>query len=222
MPVNGVALGAVSVGALLLYSGITGKGVLATTQALVQGKDPATVPASQPVTGAVGEAAAIVAENAANAAGGAVGQAAAGAVGTATGMAIAGAALPYKGAGYVFAGAPAKGRGNWDCSSFVNWVIGHDLGLAIPGYRAGSYSGDAHGPPAIVWYAWTGATTVGHDGDLALPGDLCCWQTHIGIAIGGGQMISARSADDNPPTGINTINKSIRGEVLAIRRLKGA
>lgn len=213
--IDGVAVGAVAVGGLFMYSGITGRGVLASLQAAIQGKNPNTISQSSPINVSAAAQLAAVA-----------GQIATGitvsASSSALGTSIANDALVYKGAGYVFGGAPAKGRGNWDCSSFVNWVIGHDLMQAIPGYDAGKYAGTSHGPTALMWSLWTGCTTIGTKGAQAQPGDLCCWQTHIGIAIGGGQMISARSAKDNPPTGINTIDGDIKGEILTIRRLKAA
>lgn len=61
----------------------------------------------------------------------AAGPASGGATGrSASGQAIAADALRYKGAPYVWGGAKPSG---WDCSGFVNYVIGHDLGMTIPG-----------------------------------------------------------------------------------------
>lgn len=48
---NGTALGTLAVGSLLLYSGITGKSVLASVQAIVSGKSPKSLPNSAPVVG---------------------------------------------------------------------------------------------------------------------------------------------------------------------------
>jgi hypothetical protein len=45
MPMSGVALGAVAVGSVLVYAGVTGRDVLAAVQAVVQGKSPGTAPA---------------------------------------------------------------------------------------------------------------------------------------------------------------------------------
>lgn len=204
MAVNGKALAMAVGGGVLLWTGLTSpkgnpRDVLA---ALLAGKAPAR-PSSQPgFTVSAG--------------GGQVG--AGSPAGSATGSAIADDALKYKGAGYVWGGAPAKGTGNWDCSSFVNWVLGHDLGLAIPGFK--TYDGSSHGPNTLSYLAWAGATTVGHNGADAQPGDLCVWQTHMGIAIGNGQMISAR--DPQEGTGIDTIQGDIPGEILYIRRLRAA
>lgn len=44
MPINGVALGALGVGSIFLYSAIKGKSVLASSQAIISGKSPGTVP----------------------------------------------------------------------------------------------------------------------------------------------------------------------------------
>lgn len=131
--------------------------------------------------------------------------------------AIARDAMQYGGAGYVWGGAPAKGVGNWDCSSFCNWVIGHDLGLAIPGFAAGNYTGTSHGPPTGAWLLWGGAVSV--PTAQMQPGDLCVWQTHMGICIGNGQMISAL----NPGTGtqVTTVDGGApTGEVLFVKRLR--
>jgi cell wall-associated NlpC family hydrolase len=137
----------------------------------------------------------------------------------ASGSAISADAMKYDGVfPYVWGGAPASGGG--DCSSFVNKVVGWDLGMAIPGFAAGTYKGLTHGPSTVSWLAWSGCTTVSHDGNNAQPGDLCIWQTHMGIVIGRNQMISAQ--DPALGTGTASINGSIPGELLFIRRLKGA
>lgn len=128
-------------------------------------------------------------------------------------------ALRYKGAGYQFGGSPANGIGKWDCSSFLNWCAGHDLGMAIPGYAAGTYDGKSHGPVVVDWATWTGATTI----PSPSAGDLCVWPGigptgHIGIALGSGQMISALNTRDGTiqtpiqgygPAGVPLIYRSI-------------
>lgn len=103
--------------------------------------------------------------------------------------AIANDALRYQGAGYKYGGSPANGIGNWDCSSFVSWVMGHDLKMNIPMYPNGTYTGNAHGPTALQYLTWVGANSIVRS--AAAPGDLCCWATHIGIAVANNQMISA-------------------------------
>lgn len=135
--------------------------------------------------------------------------------------AVAQDALKYQGKGYVFGGAPAKGLGNWDCSSFINWVVGHDLGMAIPGFSAGTYTGDSHGPVVLDWATWSGATTTNAPG----PGDLCIWPGagalgHIGIYLSSNQMISALNSNlgtitsgiqGNGPMGVALIYRSLNG-----------
>ena len=204
--VNGIAVAAVGAGALLAWSGIRGTRVTAALREIISGQQPSVVPA-YPVTTPTGGPGL----------GGPIG--AGSAPGSATGQAIAADARSYVGHAYLYGGAPGTtGRGPWDCSSFVNWVLGHDLHLAIPGFA--TYDGSVHGPNTLTYLAWPGATTVGHDGSAALPGDLCVWQTHMGIALGGGQMVSARSATSVPPTGIDNIAGDIPGELLFVRRLK--
>jgi cell wall-associated NlpC family hydrolase len=203
--VDGIALAAVAAGGLFLYSGITGKGVLAGVQAAVQGQAPSTVAQTNPI----------------------VQSADAGAPGAVSGPTPSGSspaaaqdALSYVGKmRYVWGGAPSSG--GVDCSSFANMVIGRDLKRAIPLYKAGSYDGSNHGPPTTVWLAWPGAVTVGHNASQAIAGDICVWQTHMGIAIGGGKMVSARSPSSNPNIGIDSIAGDVPGEVLFVRRLKG-
>jgi peptidoglycan DL-endopeptidase CwlO len=195
------AVGAVSAGILFLYSGITNRRLTDTLRAVLSGKNP-------PPSGAYPLA---------SATGGTAGPGSPG--GSTTGQAIAADALQYQGHCYSFGGAPGtSGQGCWDCSSFVNWVLGHDLGLAIPGYT--TYNGASHGPTTLSYLAWGGAVTVGNSATAAQPGDLCVWQTHMGIAIGGGQMISAR--DPQEGTGIDSISGDVPGEVLFVRRLKAA
>lgn len=202
--VNGLAVVTVGAGVLLAWSGIRGTRVTSALREVLSGQQPAghlDYPIGSP----------------ASATGGSIG--AGSPPGSGSGQAIAQDALRYVGHAYLFGGAPGtSGQQPWDCSSFVNWVLGHDEGLAIPGFA--TYNGSVHGPNTLLYLAWPGATTVGHDGNQAQPGDLCVWQTHMGIAIGNGQMVSARSANSNPPTGIDTINDDIPGEILFVRRLK--
>lgn len=171
---SGFALAAILGGIVLLYSGLRGVSVLKSIQAVIQGKSPATVTQTQPITAATGVLVSSVTPPA-----GSVGS-------TVTTAGLAG----YEGHCYDYGGAPGTdGRGCWDCSSFANWVFGHDQGRAIPTFAAGSYTGAVHGPPTGLWLVWTGATTV--TAAQAQPGDVVVWLTHMGIYLGGGQMISA-------------------------------
>jgi len=234
---SGLAVASVGIGGLFVWGGVKGVSPLATLQAMIKGSSPTGAAQSQPITQATpflgflqqlvtpgGVPAASAPPGGQPSVGGGSGTDNGGGPATGTqpsaGDAIASYAKSFVGAGYQFGGAPANGPGHWDCSSFVNWIVGHLMGLPIPGYAAGHYTGTSHGPISLEWDTWSGCTTIGHSGAAALPGDLCCWQTHMGIAIGGGQMVSARSASSHPPTGINTIDGDIPGEALSIRRLK--
>jgi cell wall-associated NlpC family hydrolase len=139
-----------------------------------------------------------------------------------SGAAIAADALKYKGAGYVYGGTAAS-VGDWDCSSFVSYVLGHDLGLALPGgvWGGAGMPPNAHGPVVTDYASW--ASTVGVTSPQA--GDLCCWvgtgtAGHIGIAISGTQMISALNGT------LGTLVTAIvgtgpAGSPLVYRRLQG-
>jgi cell wall-associated NlpC family hydrolase len=197
--VNGAALGSIAIGLVFLYSGIKGYSVTQSIQNIIKGTTPAVQVVANPIISLPGAGPTGIPAGA-----------------TPTGAAVATDALQYKGAGWVWGGAPAKGIGIWDCSSFSNWVIGHDMGMAIPGYQGGTYTGASHGPTTLIWLAWTGCTTISHNAADAAPGDLCCWQTHMGIAIGGGQMISAQDAY----SGTQISGIGMPGELLFVRRLK--
>lgn len=146
--------------------------------------------------------------------------------GTASGPArgtISGDALKYKGLGYVY-GGPASRPGDWDCSSFVSYVLGHDLGLRLPGggkYGDPGYPPNAHGPVVVSYATWSGATAV----RSPQAGDLCCWVGlgtggHIGIAISSTHMISAYdTAQGTLVTPIQGAGPS--GVPLVYRRVKG-
>lgn len=110
---------------------------------------------------------------------------------------IATDALRYKGVPYIYGrgGPPSVG---WDCSGFVNWVLGHDLGMTLPAMVPGgppikNFNGSWHGPVVVNYAAWTKATTIKGPPSA---GDLCIWPGigpggHIGIATGPDTMISA-------------------------------
>lgn len=99
-----------------------------------------------------------------------------------TGDQIASDALRYRGHPYTF--------GGWDCSSFVNHVLGQDLGLALPGGLRGYRGPPPHGPVVLDYAGWGTPVTVPARGDLAVwPGPGA--NGHIGIVLGPDQMISA-------------------------------
>ena len=174
MSAKGIYFSALGAGILLFWSGFRGWGIVATLQDIITGKQPHGPAINAPEN---------VNPLTSQAAGGAV---------AASGNAIADDALQYKGHAYSYGGAPGKdGSKPWDCSSFCNWVLSHDLGLAYPG--AGQYDGTSHGPPTGSWGAWFIGRRMTVKGGIAnaQAGDVVVWTGHMGIAIGGGQMVSA-------------------------------
>jgi peptidoglycan DL-endopeptidase CwlO len=195
------AYAALSVTGLVIYSGITGKNPLTAARILITGKSPATAPNVYPI----------------NSAGVAGGQSI-GSGGTSSGQAIASDALNYQGHPYLYGGAPGTdGTNPWDCSSFLNWVLGHDFSITLPGQSSPGYSGLVHGPTTLSYLAWGGAKTIPYAN--AQPGDLAVWQTHCGVFISSTEMISAEDAELG--TGISQVKGAIPGEVLVVRRING-
>jgi cell wall-associated NlpC family hydrolase len=195
MTINGVALSSVAIGSIFLWSGIKGWNVSRTVGEVVTGK----VPSGSNVN-------VLSAPNAPSA--------------NATGFTtnnIANDALQYQGHAYSFGGAPGKnGQNPWDCSSFVNWIVGHDSGKAIPGYGPGQYDGSVHGPPTGSWGVWPGLQHI-QFGQLQA-GDIIVWVGHMGICIGPNQMISALNTKEK--TKITPIAGFGNGPVLCYGRLK--
>lgn len=109
--------------------------------------------------------------------------------------ALAGASIgKYR---YVSGGAPVTGT--VDCSSLINQLIGVEMGLAIPGFKRGAYTGRTHGPVVIEYATTTLAVTVTHPS----VDDLVIWPGigplgHIGVVTGPDQMVSAL----NPARGV--------------------
>jgi NlpC/P60 family protein len=139
-----------------------------------------------------------------------------------SGPEIAGDAIKYIGHPYSYGGAPGtNGQSGWDCSSFVNWVLGHDLNMRLPGSATPGYSGTSHGPVVMSYATWSRAKTVGKPE----AGDLCIWagvgpSGHIGIAVSPTHMVSAL----NPA--LNTAQTPIIGSgpvatPLIFRRITG-
>lgn len=196
--IDGIALGAVAAGSLFLYAGLTGRNIPQSLQALIQGQSPASVPAGRSPFGTGGST------SAGNVSGG-----------SASGQALAVDALAYQGHCYVLGGAPGRdGKGCWDCSSAVNWWVGHDMGMAIPGGKG--YDGTSHGPNSFTWALWGGLRRVKRSEIQA--GDILIWTSgegHIGIAISNMQMVSAL----NPQLGtaVTAITDTARGVFLPFR-----
>jgi len=128
---------------------------------------------------------------------------------TVTGSSIVSVAQSYEHTPYKFGGfLPSTG---WDCSGAMNYWLGRQLRMVLPGgYR---WSGRSHGPVAAEYLAWTAAVTV------LRPqiGDLCCWDTHIGVYLGEGNMFSAFSKARG--TVVTPVSWGPRGEVLSYRRI---
>lgn len=131
---------------------------------------------------------------------------------------IAAAALKYLGAGYQFGGRADK-VGNWDCSSFVSYVVGHDLGIALPGGKWGDpgYPPHAHGPTASRYKLYGTGINQSQLG----AGDIVAWNTHCGIAVDGHRIVSARTPAEG--VGISTIDGTSQsiGETPVFRRVSG-
>jgi hypothetical protein len=128
-------------------------------------------------------------------------------------------ALKYRGkVPYVYGGASPRG---WDCSGFVNSVLGHDLGLTLPG-GIRHFTGQSHGPVVVQYATWSGAVTVKGPPQA---GDLCVFVGlgplgHIGFAIDGTRMISA--LDPQYGTAVTPIvGYGPPGAPLVYRRIKG-
>lgn len=193
---------AIGAGALFVYAGVRGFSILKAAQNVIRGSAPnlgqttarLSVPGNEADTGS-----------------GSTG-------GTPAGNAIAANAAKYVGKlRYVFGGPNAANMGTVDCSSFASKVLA-ESGVRNPGGAA--YDPRTHGPTTISYLSWIGATTIGHSASDAKAGDLCVWQTHMGIAQGDGTMVSAR--DPAEGVGRDQIAGDMPGEFLFVRRVKGA
>lgn len=168
--INGIAVTSIGIGSLLVWSGIKGWSLLATVGDVIGGKKPN------------GTEQYTLASKSSNASGGSP-------------IGVVNTALSYVGHGYTYGGAPGKdGKGNWDCSSFINWVVGHDQKMAIPGYGAGQYDGSVHGPPTGAWGIWPGLKHIQRNQVQA--GDLIVWTGHMGMAVDNMHMVSALNSKD--------------------------
>lgn len=196
--INGKALSAIAVGSVFVYAGLKGYSITHTLAIIISGKSPA----KQAQTNQIGT------PTQAGSASGATGNTGA------FGGDIAGIATSYVGQlKYVFGGPPPAG--SVDCSSFVSKVLNQG-GISNPGGRP--FSANSHGPTTLSYLSWSGATTVGHSPTDAQRGDLCVWQTHMGIALGNGMLVSAR--DPAEGVGVDNIAGDVPGELLFVRRLK--
>lgn len=204
--INGRAIAAIGAGVAFCYSGITGRSILQSIQAIIQGKSPTTVANTTPIQGTGNPNA--QAQPAGNISGGGV-----------NGSALANMALANVGHAYLYGGAPGPNGSNpWDCSSAVSWWIGHQMSHAIPGgsWAAVTANGSQHGPATGSYNSWSGAKVIPRSQLGA--GDLCCWDTHIGIALNNTQMVSALNPSlGTAVTGVE--NGGPGGETLTCRRI---
>jgi cell wall-associated NlpC family hydrolase len=203
--INGFTVGYTVAGAIVLWSGIEGATISSTARSIMSGKT--SLSKTEPITGSSASADS--------------GSSASGSPGN-TSSPIANDALKYVGHAYVFGGAPGTdGSHPWDCSSMCNWVLGHDFGLAIPGVGAGKYTGATHGPPTTAYLLAWQKYSVGHSASVAQAGDLCVWETHMGIATGGGDIVSA--LNESLGTKQTTISAAAPpGEPVTVIRVPGA
>ena len=115
--------------------------------------------------------------------------------GSGTGSAVASYALQFVGNPYVYGGSSLTN--GTDCSGFVMSVYAH-FGVGLP-HSSGAQRGCGY--------------DVGGLGN-AQPGDIVCYSGHVGIYIGGGQIVHAATA----ATGIKVSNAGYR-QVLSVRRI---
>jgi cell wall-associated NlpC family hydrolase len=134
--------------------------------------------------------------------------------GSVSGTEIANKALNYVGAGYVF-GGKADRIGNWDCSSFVSYVLGHDCGLPLPGGKWGDpgFPPHAHGP-ATGNYMMFGKPV---SASQVQKGDLVVNSEHMGIVVTAGTYMSAKTPSAG--TGLGLYTDGFPGGAPVFRRV---
>ena len=108
---------------------------------------------------------------------------------------VANFALQFLGNPYVWGGSSLTN--GTDCSGFTMAVYAH-FGVSLPHYDASQRS------------CGSAVSSLSE----ALPGDLICYNGHVGIYIGGGQIVHA----SNPSSGIKVSNAAYR-QIVAIRRI---
>lgn len=107
---------------------------------------------------------------------------------------------PHPGVRYSYGGwradiVTANGIIGWDCSGCLGWVLAWQLGMRnLPGLPASWYKTLLYHPsPALAYSSWDALYTV-TDGP-AVPGDILCWPTHVGVAVTANLMASALSTE---------------------------
>lgn len=196
MAISGKAVTITGVGVLLVWSGIRGASVLGTVKDMIAGVKPSGANV-YPLTANVGAPAGQVPTPGGGGNAAAIGQA-------------------YVGHAYLYGGAPGRdGSQPWDCSSFVNYVVGVKMGDSIPGYGPGKYIGTAHGPATGQWGVWPGLAHI--DRSAVMAGDIVVWLGHMGICIDQNTMVSA--LDEADGTKVTPIDGYGNGPLLCYGRL---
>ena len=111
------------------------------------------------------------------------------------GSEVASFAMQFVGSPYVYGGSSLTGGA--DCSGFVMAVYNH-FGISLP-----------HGAIPMRGYGRSVSMSA------ARPGDIICNPGHVGIYIGGGQMVNAV----NEHLGVAVTSVSYTGPVLDVRRI---
>lgn len=193
--ISGLAVAYTAAGLVLLLSGYRNDTLQETITSLLKGQVPPANPTGAPQIG--------VTNNQATGSSGTT---------TAATGSIAQIAESYVGKlTYVYGGPPPPGT--VDCSSFTSKVL-NQAGISDPG--GAPFNPNTHGPTTLSYLTWSGASTIGNSASLAQSGDLCVWQTHMGICVGPGQMVSAQ----DPALGVGQGSISMPGEILFVRRIK--
>lgn len=179
------AIGITGLGLLILWSGITNAGILASVQSLARGVAPTPGTPQVPFLKAAQANPQNVAFSIPGVNGGTV-------TGGSGNSAIASTALEYQGYTYIWGGSDPRpvaqgGDGGVDCYGLLTYVLHGRLGYNLPNNHHSGY---------LEFLSWGGAYRV--DASQIQAGDLIIWPTHAGIAVSGTEMISA----ENPSKGV--------------------